>query len=378
MKTITVLSQGNASSSKTWSNIPYYLVETLKQKGLNVHTIDIDSNGIGRFIYDKIFCRLLRHTLLPQTTYSYDRTSSFQKCTKRKLEGIVSQFPDTDIFISTSFSFHPKRFTKKTCILLCDWNYEYLISHFMNREPDSYEKKGIEIQDSIISEADLVISLFPDVASHMAGRYPDTKVVYLGNVINALPFDLSVDGFSNRFHNPHIVFVGLSKYMEGLESLIKAVESINAQGINLGLDVIGMEASDMPTTTSSFVRFHGYLEKSNPVQLEKYDSIMKSSLAFINTTPVWAGFSSTLEAMYYGLPIYTSKYSSFVDTFGETIDFGGYSMENTPSEIEVFIKGLLNSPFDDYTSLCLNARKEAEPFTWSAYVDKLLSTVIES
>ena len=131
MKTITVLSQGNASSTKTWSNIPYYLVETLRQKGINVHAVNVDSNRIGRFIYDKVFCRLLRHTFLPQTTYSYERTASFQKSTNHKLEKTISQFQDTDFYISTSFSFHPKRLTKKPCILLCDWTYEYLISHFM-------------------------------------------------------------------------------------------------------------------------------------------------------------------------------------------------------------------------------------------------------
>ena len=136
-----------------------------------------------------------------------------------------------------------------------------------------------------------------------------------------------------------------------------------------------MKSSDVTPAPLPHISFHGYLEKDDELQNEKYKSILKNSLAFINTTPEWAGFSSTLEAMYYGLPIYTSKYQSFVETFGASIDFGDYCLNNTPEEIAGFVTSLLAMNTSDYLNICLSARKKAEPFTWSAYVISLLNKI---
>jgi glycosyltransferase involved in cell wall biosynthesis len=376
IRNITVFSQGDSSSSKTWSNIPYYLTNTLRNKGINVNAINVEPKGILRVFYDKFLCRILRHTFWRDTTYTYERSRSFQRAVNAKMKTALKAYPNTDVFISTSFSFHPGSMTEKPCILFCDWNYEFLISQFKEKSPDWFEKKGISIQDRVIQSADLVVSLFPNMAQYMSEQYPNTKVLYLGNVINSEPFEISINELGNRFGDPHIIFVGMPRYINGLTSLIEAVTSINNNGTRLGLDIIGMNQSDVSSSTfPSYIRFHGYLEKSKDNQLEQYNSLMKSALAFINTTPQWAGFSSTLEAMYFGLPVYTSRYHSFVETFGSSLNFGDYCESNNPKDIETFISSLLKLSQDEYVSLCQNARKKAEPFTWSAYVDKLISKI---
>ncbi len=374
MKSITVFSQGEASSSKTWSNIPYYLVESLKQKGFVVNTVNVEINGVGRFVYDKIICRFLRHTFFRNTTFTYDRTSHFQKAVSKIMKSSVVSYPDTDLFISTSFSFLPSKYTDKPCVLLCDWTYEYLIRHFKGREPDCFEKKGISIQDEVINNSNYVFSLFPDVAKHMS-KYYSAKIMYLGNVINSLPFTINYAEVGARRHNPHIVFVGLPKYIEGLKSLLKAVEILQIEYNSINLDVIGMTPNDVEVERPRHVTFHGYLEKSDDAQFEKYSSILKNAFVFVNTTPHWAGFSSTLEAMYYGLPIYTSRYNSFIETFGKELDFGKYCENNSPQEIADYLKCLIKMSQEDYLALCVNARKKADPYTWSAYVDKMLNTI---
>jgi len=373
LRNITVLSQGDASSSKTWSNIPYFLVETLRQKGLKVNVVNVDVSGFGRVFFDRFFCPALRHTFLPDTTFSYDRTSFFQNKAKKIISSAVSSNPDTDVFISTSFSFLPDSIPGKHKVLLCDWTYEYLISHFKNRKSDCFEKSGIKLQDEVIRQADKVISLFPDVADYMSSYYGSDKVKYLGNVINSLRFELDNFQLQKRLISPHLVFVGLPKYIEGLKSLISSMELLCNLYPELQLDVIGMSEGDVPFSCPRNVLFHGYLEKSDASQLALYDSILKNAVAFINTTPNWAGFSSALEAMYYGLPIYTSRYKSFEETFGSKPDFGDYCENNTPEEIVSFVERILKMSPDSYLDMCLCSRKKAEPFTWSAYVDNLLS-----
>lgn len=373
MRNITVLSQGDASSSKTWSNIPYFLVETLRQKGVKVNVVNVDVNGFGRVFFDGFFCPVLRHTFLPDTTFSYDRTSFFQNKAKKIISSAVSSNPDTDVFISTSFSFLPDKIQGKPSVLLCDWTYEYLISHFKNRKPDFLEKVGIRLQDEVIKRADKVISLFPDVADYMSSYYGAGKVKYLGNVINSLLFELDNAKLQSRLQNPHLVFVGLPKYLEGLKSLIYAMDSLHEMHPEIQLDIIGMQEGNVPFTCPQYIHFHGYLEKSDTADFNRYDSILKNAVAFINTTPNWAGFSSALEAMYYGLPIYTSRYKSFEETFGSKPDFGDYCENNTPEEIVSFVERILKMSPDSYLDMCLSSRKKAEPFTWSAYVDNLLS-----
>ncbi len=378
LKEITVLSQGDANSSKTWSNIPFYLVAALKQEGYKVNTYDVTPSNPLKIFIDKIFCRLLRHSFLPGTTYSYDRTNAFQRAVGKHLKRAVNSFPNTDLFISTSFSFLPSDYTDKPCALLCDWTYEYWIRHFKKRTPDVFELRGIAIQEAVIKKADYVFSLFPDIAEYMKNKHSLHNIYYLGNVINSFAFDIKPSLFARRLACPRLVFVGLPKYLSGLMSLISAVNILHSQGINIYLDVIGMEPSDISITLPSYVTFHGYLEKSNHQQNDEYKRILNNSIAFINTTPEWAGFSSTLEAMYYGLPIYTSKYTSFIETFGDSIEFGDYCLNNTPEEITNFVTGILSMNSSDYTNLCLNARKKAEPFTWSAYIISMLTIVNDS
>lgn len=375
IRQITVLSQGEASSAKTWSNIPFFLTNALKEKGYEVNTVNINGGKVVRFIYDKFFCRLLRFVIHKDTTYCYDRTTTFQRAVDRQMMDVVKEYPDTDLFISTSFSFSPKEYTDEPCTLLCDWTYDYLIEHFKGREPDRFERKGIELQKQVISEADYVISLFPDVAKYMKKRYPETDVEYLGNVINSPKTVIQDSVLAERRKVPRVIFVGLPKYREGLRSLCEAIQGLEQEGIEIGLDVVGMDKGEVPFNVPKSVTFHGYLDKSNDNEAKAYYSLLNNAIAFINTTPKWAGFSSTLEAMYHGLPVLTSEYESFTETFGESISFGDYSRNNTPEETAAFIHNILDMNDNDYLKMCHEARKASEPYTWAEYVDKIIDQV---
>ena len=48
----------------------------------------------------------------------------------------------------------------------------------------------------------------------------------------------------------------------------------------------------------------------------------KKAKVFINTTPKWAAFSASIEAMYFYIPVVVTPYDEFTKTFGEHIEFG--------------------------------------------------------
>ena len=378
-KEITVFTEGDATLASTWSNIPYFLTATLEEKGYTVHRINISDTGFLQRFYDKFLCRILRHTFFPHTTFRYSRSIFFTRKIQKQLKEALAKYPQSDYYLSTSFSFSPKNYTDKPCILFCDWSYEYLITHFNQRQPDCLEKAAVRRQDALIRKADYVFALFPDVAQHMQAYYKNTNIAYLGNVINSELTKEKPD-FARKLAGQKILFIGLKKYREGVEALIQSAKLLHPVYPALELNIVGMTASDCSDTSdvASYIHFHGYLSKDQPDEKALYDALLQDSLVYVNTTPVWAGFSSALESLYHYLPVITSPYQSFTDTFSDTIDFGYYCKENSPAQISKLLQHVLQLSPDDYETLCQNAHAATLDYTWSSYVDKMMQVIQEN
>ena len=167
-----------------------------------------------------------------------------------------------------------------------------------------------------------------------------------------------------------ILFAGNTKYIEGASALLKAFTRLKENFPRLKLHIIGMQESDLGTLPEG-VACYGYLDKGKEDERETYYRLFKESKVFINTTPRWAGFSATAEAMYFYLPVLISPYDEFTATFGETINFGYYCRENSPVVIEEAVIKIFNH--DAYELLCVNAHNAVKEFTWNVYMDKLIN-----
>lgn len=379
MKEITVFTEGDASLASTWSNVPYFLTTTLEKKGYTVHRINVESSGLLQKLYDKFLCRMLRHTILPHTTFRYERSYLYHLKVRHIIRNAILKYPASDCYISTSFSFSPKEYTDRPCILFCDWTYEYYINHFNHKKPDILERPAVKRQDRLVESADHVFSLFPDVTQYMQAYYRNPHIAYLGNVINSDEFDTGFDtqiDFVKKQSNHKILFIGLKKYSEGTKALIDSVIQLRTSYPDIELNIIGMNAADCNLSAyPDYIHFHGYLSKDVPSQKELYYSLLHDSAVYVNTTPLWAGFSSALESLYYYLPVVTSPYRSFLDTFGEDLNFGYYCEENSPDKITGILIKIFDMPADQYKTLCENAHKSTLDYTWSSYVDKILTKI---
>lgn len=375
MKEITVFTQGDASLASTWSNVPYFFTTTLESKGYKINRINVNTTGLLQRIYDKIFCRILRHSILPHTTFCYERSYLNYLTVNRLMQKAVHNHPDSVCFISTSFSFSPKKFTGKPCILFCDWTYAYFVTHFNHKKPDFLENAAIRRQDDLIESVDYIFTLFPDVAHYMKDYYHNSHIAYLGNVINSEESSTQTD-FNKKRMAQKILFIGLKKYKEGAKALIRAIIQLHSDYPDIELNIIGMVSADCNLLKApDFIRFHGYLSKDVPSQKNLYDSLLQESMVYVNTTPLWAGFSSALESLYHYLPVITSPYTSFLDTFGSDINFGYYCEENSPEIIADRLKQILDMSSHDYEVLCLNAHNCTKDYTWSSYVERMLSYI---
>lgn len=372
-KEITIFTEGDSNTAKVWSNIPYYLTNTLESVGYTVHRVNVFGNHFLRLLYDNFFCRILRHTIMPQTTFAYERSFLYRIEHGYLMKRAVRKYPNTDYFISTSFSFAPVKYTSRPCSLFCDWTYEYYFTHFLKRKPDFLEALEVRRQNALIEQVDHVFVLFPDVASYMQKFYKNEHIYYLGNVINSDKITAPIP-FIEKQESLKILFIGLKKYKEGVMSLIQAITILRTVHPGITLDVIGMDTSDL-SDVPAYVTCHGYLSKDIPEEKELYNSILVHAALYVNTTPIWAGFSSALEALYHYVPIITTPYNSFIETFGKQISFGTYCDSNKPSQIAAAITTILQLPSDQYSNLCEQAHSAVLDFTWEAYVNKLINTI---
>lgn len=373
-KEITVFTEGNSNHSNVWSNIPYFLTTTLESKGYLVHRVNVTGNHILRSFCDKFLCRLLRRIFMKKSSFSYNRSKFYSNEVQHLMKKSVALHPNSCCYISTSFSYAPYLYTVKPCILFCDWTYDYYLKYFLQRKPDFLESPAVIRQDEVIEHASAVFVLFPDVAAYMQQYYHNKNIFYLGNVINAEPFERDIASLSHRQSDANILFIGLKKYKEGADSLIQAIVQLHESVPHITLDIVGMNRNDF-ANLPTYIRCHGYLNKNIESDKKLYYSLLNHTAMYVNTTPLWAGFSSALEALHYYVPVITTPYPSFVKTFGNSIPFGYYCDENSADAIASYIQQLLTLPLANYEDMCEQAHLFVAEFTWDTYVDRMLDII---
>ncbi|MGE5683203.1 MAG: hypothetical protein ACM34K_20260, partial [Bacillota bacterium] len=234
------------------------------------------------------------------------------------------------------------------------------------------EKSSIKRENKEIEKADLIIPLFPSVAKEMKSKYKNGKIFYFGNVINSL---IQADEYliiQRKMNSKRLLFIGSTKYLEGARCLIEAFVILKDKYPDLFLDIIGMLPGDFEYLPSD-VKCYGFLDKGIDEHRQLYYSLLENSKMYINTTPKWAAFSASIEAMYFYNPVIITEYQEFVKTFGSEINFGIYCKENTVNTLCASIETILNHKL--YTDLCLNAHSTVKDYTWSNYIDKILDKI---
>ncbi|WP_186414391.1 glycosyltransferase family protein [Oenococcus oeni] len=369
IKEITVFSYGDSNLLKTWSNVPYFFTKTFADDGVSVNRVNVEPNRLLAGLWNRVFLRLI-HVIFKNSTYTFDRTPFFRFLTNRKMKIAVQKYPQTDVFISISFSFHPKKYTDKPVLMFCDWTYDYYFQYFQHRKPDFLETQEIRNQHQLQSTADGLLALFPDTCKYISDQGYCKNVFYLGNVINSETFNATNETVMEKFNSNDIVFIGADKYLPGLITLLQAVQILGT-AFKGRVQIIGINKDKIPSSLlSDKTRVYGYLDKSSVSERNRYYDIVNKAKVFVNTNPRWSSFSASLESMYHMTPIITTHYRSFIETFGENIKFGYYS-ENDPTEVSILLRRILNLNLTEYKKMSLAAHDAVTSFTWPVYIDKL-------
>jgi glycosyltransferase involved in cell wall biosynthesis len=291
--------------------------------------------------------------------------------TRRLIKKTTQRYIHSQVDIFLTFSFSSAGFTSRPIIQFGDWTYDHLIRNFKHRLPDTLEKRVIHREDLQIRQADLVFVLFPAVAEYMQRYYGKDKIVYLGNVINALAVS-SEKNIPQKQAVMNLLFVGNKNYKSGADTLIAAFQQLKSSLPTLTLHIIGMNANEWNNLPED-VFCYGYLDKGIDKERELYYKLYREATLFVNTTPQWSAFSASIEAMYFYTPIVVSPSNEFVKTFGDPIHFGYYCEENSVALLKQNILNILHHKA--YPELCRKAHEAVRAFTWDAYMDKMIEKI---
>ncbi|QSJ18624.1 glycosyltransferase [Nostoc sp. UHCC 0702] len=368
IKEVTVFTNGDSRKISTWSNVPYFFTETLISKGIKVNRVDISPPYFLERVYNKTFWRVLK-IINKNSSYNYFRTFAHYIDVKRRIRKALEKYNNSDANIFLTFSFSSAGLTNKPTILFSDWTYDYYFKYFLNRQPDSLERSCIKREDQEIEASDLVFALFPRVADYMKNHYENKNIFYLGNVVNSLLDVAKSEVLKQKSFSQDILFIGSKKYIEGAKYLIEAYTSLKEKYPQLSLNIVGMQDKDFVKLPDG-VNCYGYLDKAKEKDRELYYSLLVKAKVFVNTTPKWGTPSAMLEAMYFYTPVVVTAYDEFVETFGVDINFGYYCENNSIALLCSKISNVFEN--ESYESLCINAHKSVENYTWSSYIDKLL------
>ena len=374
MKEIILFTCGDSKDISTWSNVPYLFTKTLEEKGYKLHRVDISPNKIINKFFNTssyiIFKKIFKRKACPE----FHRTWLHRHIIYRRIKKATKQNPNVLFNFFLSFAFY-NRYSKKSSVLWCDWTDRIVIER-LGRKPRFYERASLRHENNVMKKADKVYTMFPKCKEHMEELY-GREIIYINrNVINTVydgSFEVNMN-IETRYVSNKILFIGNIRYISAAKELVSAFNILKKDNNKLELHIIGMTKEQMNVYDAD-IHCYGYLRKNVKKERDLYYSLLHTCKVFVNPAQQWGGYSSSIEAMFYGSPIIVAPYDDFVCEFGENINFGRYT--NDKEALHKTIKIILDAGKEDYHTLCINAHKRVSDYTWSNYVDEFLCSLRE-
>ncbi|MDA7427751.1 glycosyltransferase family 4 protein [Primorskyibacter aestuariivivens] len=168
-----------------------------------------------------------------------------------------------------------------------------------------------------------------------------------------------------------LVLVGRDWFAKGGPLVFETIKVLRNRGIDAQIDVIGVEPPEF--NRADFVKVHGLLDKADPEQFARFESVLRRAHFLFQPSFESFGFAFC-EASAYGLPSLCLRVGGVPVRDG----VNGYALprESTASDFADKVAELIAAP-DAYRKLRASSRTEYEErLNWDAWgrrVDALLA-----
>lgn len=377
LREVTVFCGGDINKINTWSGVPYFFCNALKEKGIKINYISIAIERKLEWIYNKITGPIIIK-LLRNIRADYSTSLLRYLIIKKKIKNGVLRYPCSDCLLFFSFCYSGAGVTKIPSVMISDWTLDYFMKFNLKREPLLFERRALRRDDRQIEMTEAVFSLFPKISEYLRQKYINKNIYYLGNGVNSLvvPSIDNLEMISVKKKSCKLLFIGEKKYLKGLQTLISAFRILKSDFPKLSIHVIGMNEKDINSINDDNIFFYGYLSKDIKAENEIYYNLLREATVYVNTTPLWSSFQAPIEVMYFYTPIIISPNIEFNKTFGDDIEkCCTFCTENDPTLLSKHIKEILTS--DKYANLSETSHSTVKNFTWDAVTDNFLNTISE-
>lgn len=242
----------------------------------------------------------------------------------------------------------------------------YLIEEY-NRFGQKYDLDpdtkfwGLVVKDCLEADYVLVNSQFVKDTFIEQG-YPDEKieVIYFGVREDFVGVKKTWVIPSNE--PAHLIFIGHFCFRKGARILIEMIELLNAKGINVVLDVLGI-VDDLGIDMPENIKFHGIF------LYDQLKDFLSSSDLYVFPTFAEGSSRAAMEAMASGLPVVTTHNCGVPITHNET---GIIVPVNDAKTLATEVERLLND-IALREKIGKNAAKLIkDSYTWEIYKDNLV------
>lgn len=364
------MSEGNANDVNTWSNVPYFIVQGLKENGHNVLTVDMRIKYVA-VLYNLVVTKPLLY-LFRKSLYSYDRSLLKNILYNWKLKSIAKNTQGTDLYLSMVDG-NLYKYTNKKYIYLVDWTFEYEVIQDYKKNIDFLERGFITRQEKMMMNASINIIMRESCKEFVLNKY--RKMTIYGpktNVINSLliePIKFSFKDTNN------VVFLGAPRYLKGATQLLKISEKILSIDSSINIYFIGITLVDVGLQLSYNDRIHfcGYLDKGLEQEKNLYYKIICGAKVCVNTNEGFVSIASLMEASYLGKPVIVSRHHQTLSMYGENSNCVFYC-DGTNEDLYELILYLYQQNMEEYGVLCERCREQFKNSTWSEFLKGILSS----
>jgi glycosyltransferase involved in cell wall biosynthesis len=374
---INFFSAGHCTDINAWSGVPYYFYRNLLASSFDVRAFDLNPSASAVYpILTRIMAARQRVLQVIHRGNTWDpmRCLSSHRLINRHLQTTVQQHADVDLNLFLTFTFSSYTFAPVPVVHYCDRTYEHYLED-VGRTPTRSDREFIRIDRQNIENAALVLTTGELCADFIKSRY-NAKRVFCLKLAPRTDVDV-VDPdrlIAEKENSTDILFIGRGAYRRGVDILIGAFKTFNERNGNaFTLHIVGVQPNELPEhlhAANPNIRFHGFLNKADPKDLQRYDKLLRSAKMFV--MPMRPGpFPGVIkEAQLLCTPVIASRIGGLSECLVR--DHDSVLVDSLEPEAFAHQMDLLVRDAPRWRQLARNGHVARRDYTWSDTVGKFV------
>ncbi len=356
--TIGFVAIEDAGNQKSWSGIPYHLLNALKKQDVSVEVFSPLNRDFRYALAPfKIAARIAR-----KETW-VDRYPLALRSYARQLKKRMRQNP-VDVILSTS--------TVPITLLECSEPLVFYTDSVFHLMPNYYGgiwdrltpgaiRRGMWQEETALQNCTIGV-YSSDWAAECARKYSRPEKIRVAAFGASMRADhdreavrqWALERMSRLPSECQLLFVGVDWERKGGAIAVETARLLNEAGVRTSLTLVGCQPNE---EVPEYVKVLGFVDKHSSDGRKQLEELYRRATFFILPTRAEAAGIVFCEASAYGVPSITCKTGGVEDYVRDGVNGITLPLDNAPEVFATCIREILENK-DRYSALCLGAFNE--------------------